>query len=390
MQVGQQSRKALALADDGIALYKAGRFGEAQRTFQTAVRFGREEMLPFHQMCELLNHLAVVHICLSKYLDAEGNLKEAFALLNRPGASEAPGYKLIRAVCLSTQTNLHYLHNRYVQMEEALNEAIELLESENHLIYAGEMIWQIAILRHDQAMFAEGSETVDRLEKLYERLKDGPANKHTRAYRDEACTGWPRFAFGWDEKCYFPNIENESAVKISMLRAAFSQAIGEAKEYCQKGLELCADSDVEPDFYLMRLLAIKSDLARDSDERTNANELATDAVEIAQRLYGNEHPALAGYLLKMVAARVFLEQRPQYESFVKQAMEILENSFGERHYSTARALIMSSDFMALQGMNEKTLQEREALIKRGLDTLGDIFDEAHPDLVKAEVSLAEV
>lgn len=390
MQAGQQSKKALALADDGIALYKSGRFADAQRTFQTAVRFGREESLPFQQMCELLNHLAVVHICLSKYLDAEGNLKEAFSLLNREGAADAPGYKLIRAVCLSTLTNLHYVHNRYVQMEDGLNEAIELLESENNLIYAGEMVWQIAVLRHEQAMLEEGSETVDRLEQMYKRLAERRPDKLTRAYRDEACCGWPRFAFGWDEKPYFQDIENESAVKISMLRAGFSQALSEAKEYCEQGLSICCRVEAEPEFYLARLLAIKSDLARDSDERTKADELATDAAELAQRLYGARHPALAGYLLKMVGAKVFVEQRSTYERYVKEAMEILHESFGERHYSTARALIMSSDFMALQGMNNKTLEEREALIKRGLDTLSDIFEETHPDVVKAEVSLAEI
>jgi tetratricopeptide (TPR) repeat protein len=390
MQAGQQSKKALALADDGIALYKSGRFSDAQRTFQTAVRFGREESLPFQQMCELLNHLAVVHICLSKYLDAESNLKEAFALLDRPGAAEAPGYKLIRSVCLSTLANLQYVHNRYGQMEEGLNEAIELLESENHLIYAGEMVWQIAVLRHEQAMLEEGTETVNRLEQMFKKLTDNPPDNNTRAYRDEACCGWPRFAFGWDEKPYFHNVENESAVKISMLRAGFSQALAEAKKHCQHGLSICSDVEREPLFYLARLLAIKSDLSRDSDERTKADNLACDAAEIAERLYGAKHPAVAGYLLKMVGAKVFTEQRSCYEQFVKQAMEILENSFGERHYSTARALIMSSDFMALKGMNAQTLEEREALIKRGLDTLSDIFEQTHPDVVKAEVSLAEI
>jgi tetratricopeptide (TPR) repeat protein len=390
MQAGQQSKKALALADDGIALYKSGRFSEAQRTFQTAVRFGREEALPFQQMCELLNHLAVVHTCLSKYLDAESNLKEAFALLDRASSLEAPGSKLIRAVCLSTFANLHYIHNKYVQMEEMLNEAIELLESENNLIYAGEMVWQIAVLRHEQAMLEEGTVTVNRLEQMYKRLAEKRPEKVTRAYRDEACCGWPRFAFGWDEKPYFQEIEHESAVKISMLRAGFSQALSEAKMYCEEGLSICCRVESVPEFYLARLLAIKSDLARDSDERTKADELAVDAAELAERLYGKRHPALAGYLLKMVGAKVFVERRNNYEKYVQDAMAILLESFGERHYSTARALIMSSDFMALQGMNEKTLQERESLIKRGLDTLSDIFAETHPDVVKAEVSLAEI
>lgn len=390
MQAGQQSKKALALADDGIALYKSGRFSEAQRTFQTAVRFGREEALPFQQMCELLNHLAVVHTCLSKYLDAESNLKEAFALLDRASSSEAPGCKLIRAVCLSTFANLHYIHNKYVQMEEMLNDAIELLESENNLIYAGEMVWQIAVLRHEQAMLEEGTVTVNRLEQMYKRLAEKRPEKVTRAYRDEACCGWPRFAFGWDEKPYFQEIEHESAVKISMLRAGFSQALSEAKKYCEEGLSICCRVESVPEFYLARLLAIKSDLARDSDERTKADELAVDAAELAERLYGKRHPALAGYLLKMVGAKVFVERRNNYEKYVQDAMAILLESFGERHYSTARALIMSSDFMALQGMNEKTLQERESLIKRGLDTLSDIFEGTHPDVVKAEVSLAEI
>lgn len=390
MTAGQQSTKAMALAEDGIALYKAGRFSEAQRTFQTSVRYGREEGLPRQQMCELLNNLAIVHVSLSKYLDAEGNLKEAFALLDQAEAKSEPGVKLTRALCLNTLINLWYVHNQYAKMEEALNEAIQLFEVEKKLIYAGEMVWQIAVLRHEKALLDEGSEAVDRLERMYQELAEAKPETITRAYRDEACCGWPRFGFGWDEKCYFDSVDKESAVKISMLRAGFSQALSEAKEHCQRGLDLCAELDQEPGFYLARLLAIKSDLARDSDERTKAYELASEALEVAEKLYGREHPAVAGYLLKTVAARVFLEQRSQYEPMVARAMEIMANGFGERHYSTARALIMSSDFMALQGMNQTILEEREGLIKRGLDTLFDLLDAAHPDLVKAEVSLAEV
>ena len=380
----------MALAEDGISLYKAGRFSEAQRTFQTAVRYGREEGLKRQQMCQLLNNLATVHVSLSKYLDAEGNLKEAFALLDQPDAKSEPGFKLTRALCLNTQINLWYVHNQYAKMEEGLEEAVQLLQDEKMLIYAGEMVWQIAVLRHEKALLDEGTEAVDRLELIYKEFAGQKPETSTRAYRDEACCGWPRFGFGWDEKCYFESIENESAVKISMLRAGFSQALSDAKKHCQKALDLCAELDSEPAFYLARLLAIKSDLARDSDERTKAYELANEALEVAENLYGREHPAVAGYLLKTVAARVFLEQRSQYEPMVARAMEIMANGFGERHYSTARALIMSSDFMALQGMNESILTEREGLIKRGLDTLYDLLDEAHPDLVKAEVSLAEV
>lgn len=396
MQAGQQSMKAMALADDGIALYKAGRFSDAQRTFQTAVRYGREESLARQEMCKLLNNLAIVHISLSKYLDAEGNLKEAFSLLDQPEAKSEPWFKLTRALCLNTMINLWYVHNQYGKMEEGLKEAIQLLQEEKKLIYAGEMLWQVAVLRHEKALLDEGSQAVDRLEQMYGEYaayaKNGANNgaEHTRAYRDEACCGWPRFGFGWDEKCYFEDIEKESAVKISMLRAGFSQALGEAKEHCQNGLNLCAELDEEPAFYLARLLAIKSDLARDSDERTKAYELASEALAVAEKLYGREHPAVAGYLLKTVAARVFLEERSQYEPMVKRAMEIMVNGFGERHYSTARALIMSSDFMALQGMNQNILVEREGLIKRGLDTLADLLHPTHPDLVKAEVSLAEV
>ncbi len=390
MQAGQQGTKAMALAAEGIALYKSGRFADAQRTFQTAVRYGREERLERQQLCELLNNLAIIHISLSKYLDAEGNLKEAFALLNAPEAKDEPGYKLTRALCLNTLINLWYVHNQYTQMEAGLNEAIQLLEEEQKLIYAGEMLWQIAVLNHERALLEEGSQAVDRLEQMYKKLAEKTPQTNTRAYRDEACCGWPRFGFGWDEKNYFDSIEKESKVKISMLRAGFSQALAEAKVHCQNGLDLCAELEEEPAFYLARLLAIKSDLSRDSDERTKAYELASQALEVAEKLYGREHPALAGYLLKTVAARVFLEERSQYEPMVSRAMEIMIKGFGERHYSTARALIMSSDFMSLQGMNQNILAEREGLIKRGLDTLCDLLEETHPDLVKAEVSLAEV
>lgn len=390
MQAGQQSTKAMALADDGIALYKAGRFSEAQRTFQTAVRYGREESLGRQQMCQLLNNLAVVHISLSKYLDAESNLKEAFALLDHADAKAESGTKLTRALLLNTFVNLWYVHNQYAKMEDGLNEALELLKEENKLLYAGEMLWQIAVLRHERALLEEGSEAVNRLESLYKEYAENRTQANTRAYRDEACCGWPRFGFGWDEKVYFDDVEKESAVKISMLRAGFSQALAEAKEHCQNGLDLCAELDSEPAFYLARLLAIKSDLSRDSDERTKAHELAREALEVAEKLYGREHPAVAGYLLKTVAARVFLEERSQYEPMVARALEIMINGFGERHYSTARALIMSSDFMALQGMGQNILLEREQLIKRGIDTLGDLLEPTHPDLVKAEVSLAEI
>lgn len=390
MQAGQQSSKAMALADDGIALYKAGRFSDAQRTFQTAVRYGREEALERQKMCELLNNLAIVHISLSKYLDAESNLKEAFALLDQPEAQSEPGIRLTRAVCLNTLVNLWYVHNLYSKMEEGLHEAVELLKQEGKLIYAGEMLWQIAVLRHERALLEEGSDAVNRLESLYAEYARSKAQESTRAYRDEACCGWPRFGFGWDEKVYFDDVEKESAVKISMLRAGFSQVLADAKNHCQSGLDLCAELDSEPAFYLARLLAIKSDLARDSDERTKAYELAREALEVAEKLYGREHPAVAGYLLKTVAARVFLEERSQYEPMVARALEIMINGFGERHYSTARALIMSSDFMALHGMSQSILLEREQLIKRGLDTLSDLLETSHPDLVKAEVSLAEV
>ncbi len=390
MTAGQQSTKAMALAAEGISLYKAGRFSDAQRTFQTAVRYGREEALHRQQMCELLNNLAIVHVSLSKYLDAQSNLKEAFALLDHPDAKAEPGNKLTRALCLNTLINLWYVHNQYAKMEEGLNEAVQLLEDEKRLIYAGEMVWQIAVLRHEKALLDEGTEAVDRLERMYKDFARAEPASTIRAYRDEACCGWPRFGSGWDEKCYFDSVEKESAVKIAMLRAGFSQVLSEAKEHCQKGLDLCAELEEEPAFYLARLLAIKSDLARDSDERTKAYELANEALEVAQKLYGREHPAVAGYMLKTCAARVFLEQRSQYEPMVARALEIMTNGFGERHYSTARALIMSSDFMALQGLNENILSEREVLIKRGLDTLADLLDEAHPDLVKAEVSMAEV
>lgn len=390
MQAGQQSSKAMALADDGIALYKAGRFSEAQRSFQMSVRYGREEALERLKMCELLNNLAIVHISLSKYLDAESNLKEAFSLLEQAEAQNEPGIKLVRALCLNSLINLWYVHNQYAKMESGLSEAIALLKEERKLVYAGEMLWQLAVLNHDRALLEQGGVAVDSLERLYEDYAQSGAQVSTRVYRDEACCSWPRFGPGWDEHPYFDEMHKEFAVKISILRAGFSQVLAQAKEYCQNGLDLCAELEKEPAYYLARLLSIKSDLARDSEERTKAYELAREALEVAEKLYGREHPAVAGYLLKTSAARVFLEDHSQFEPMVARALEIMMNAFGERHYSTARALIMASDFMALQGMNQATLLERERLIKCGLDTLSDLLEQNHPDLVKAEVSLAEV
>lgn len=390
MRAGQQSTNSRSLSSDGISLYKAGRYSEAQRSFQTAVRYGREESLSRREMSTLLNNLATVHIALSKYLDAESNLKEAFALLDHPDAKSEEGVNLVRAFCLNTVTNLWYVHNEYSKIAEGLYEAQALFERENALIYAAEMIWQKAVMLHEKANLDEGSRAVDSLESLFKQIEQAPQNGNIRPYRDEGCCGWPRFGEGWDEKGYFDEPGKDAAVRVNMLRAGFSQALGEAKDYCQKGLDICAELDVEPAFYLVRLLAIKSDLARDSDEKTKAYELANEALEVAEKLYGREHPAVSGYLLKTVAARVFLEQRSEYESTVARAIEIMTNCFGERHFNTARALIMSSDFMALQGMGNETLGEREELIKRALDTLADLLNDDHTEVVKAEVSLAEI
>jgi len=390
MQAGQQSTKAMALADDGIALYKAGRFAEAQRTFQTAVRYGREESLERQKMCQLLNHLAIVHICLSKFLDAESNLKEAFTLIDQAQADAEPGINFTRAICLNTSVNLWHFHNQFEKMETGLKQIIELLKAEKKLIYAGEMLWLLAVFSHERGLLEAAQANLRGLEELFAECAGNREQENTRCYRDEACAGWPRFGFGWDEKAYFEDVAKESSVKISMLRTGFSQSLAEAKKHCQDGLDVCAELDEEPAFYLARLLSMKSDLARDSDERTKAFELAREALEVAEKLYGREHPALAGYLLKSVAARVFLEDRSQFEPLVDRAIEIMINGFGERHYCTARALIMASDFMALRGMSESVLLEREQYIKRSLDTLSDLLDPNHPELVKAEVSLAEI
>lgn len=390
MLIDAGGKKFVDCSAEGVALYKAGNYVDALRSFQSSVRYAREESATTLELCELLNNLAVSQISQAKLLDAESTLKEAFTLLESPAYADLDEYRIMRALCLNTRCNLLSILCELDALEAQLKEGVEILVDEEKYIYASEMIWQLCFLYLEKGLMQDGEDAIARLKDVYAEVVDEDGEPFFRVYRDEANGSWPRMGFGWDEPGYFDSAEVEASVKVSLLQASFCQSLPNAKEHCQNALNLCAQLDCEPTFYLFRLLSIKSDLTRETQSRVQAAELANEAFVLAESFYGAHHPAIAGYLLKVVAARAFLESREDYEPMLFRAMDVLKDAFGERHFTTARANVMWSDFMALDGMRSEILQKREELISAALDILGDIFEEYHPDVVKAELSLADI
>lgn len=390
MLIDARGKKFVDCSAEGIALYKAGKYVEALRCFQSSVRYAREESATTLELCELLNNLATSQISLAKLLDAESTLKEVFSLLDAPANVDLDEFRIMRALCLNTRCNLFSILSELDVLEAHLKDGVDLLIEEEKYIYASELIWQLCFLYLEKGLMKDGEEAIARLEDVYAEVVDEDGEPFFRVYRDEANSSWPRMGPGWDEPGYFDSAEVEASVKVSLLKASFCQSLPVAKEHCQKALNLCAQLDCEPTFYLFRLLSVKSDLTRETQSRVQAAELANEALVLAEAFYGQNHPAIAGYLLKVVAARAFLESREDYEPMLFRAMDVLQGGFGDRHFTTARANVMWSDFMALDGMRPEILQRREKLILSALDVLCDIFDEHHPDVVKAELSLADI
>ncbi len=106
MLIDARGKKFVDCSAEGIALYKAGKYVEALRCFQSSVRYAREESATTLELCELLNNLATSQISLAKLLDAESTLKEVFSLLDAPANIDLDEFRIMRALCLNTRCNL--------------------------------------------------------------------------------------------------------------------------------------------------------------------------------------------------------------------------------------------------------------------------------------------
>jgi len=132
------------------------------------------------------------------------------------------------------------------------------------------------------------------------------------------------------------------------------------------------------------LASLVNDAEPKKDNAIRAESLARRALDICERIRGNDHPATADALLAL--GRVLLSQTryPEVEAILRRALDITERVLGSDHLETARIL----RYLALSIANQRQSEETAILTRRSLVIVEGMLGMEHKDAAISQVAIA--
>ncbi|HEY9788507.1 MAG TPA: hypothetical protein V6D17_24165 [Candidatus Obscuribacterales bacterium] len=372
-------------AQKGVEQYKRCHFSDAQSLFREAVRHARDENAPPDRLVDLLNNLAAAYLANAKYADAEGVLRETFSLSEK--IPDQRVRRLALAKCHTTRANLMRYYDELARAQADLQAAIDNLEDEADTVYSIELLFNQTAILLARVLIDECRALFDQLSQRIRHAVAKGLLSCKRTYRDPSHDGWPLFGQEWDETST-ADVEKEYEARLAYVGAALCDSMAEALELSQRAERLCLENGGKPEWLLSEALLQMSNF--NPEDRVKAAELASRALEIAEKIYAPPNPMLSIFLFQRAGSIMLIKDRQAGEPLFERALKIIESSFGERHPRSAAAKIRRAHLLSLDGSTPAILKQRELLIEEAIDILDDIFDGSHSDVIGAQLCLASL
>lgn len=384
-------------ADEGIALYKCCQLLAAEECLVESVRRARNENAEKSQLAQALNNLAIVYYSRSKYQDAANILSESLSL-TQSGDTDAE--RLQKALAMHIRTQMLVEQERFLEAKNEIILAIQQLGDD--LKFCSQEFWFSLVKTYvGLGQFAKADDAVDSFLQAVPFSLSGPY----KIYIDESCGG-SYFGPGWNSKKEIESPESQStagsadanfeiARKEAEVRAILTrvslrtQILSQSRGAIQNVLELC--EPLGDHSLTAQTLVIASRIAFGNSEWAEAAKYCRRSMEIVEKIYGPNHPALLAYLINTASLTLMADGLPDCLSLMDRTFGIVAEFFGPRHPKYARCQLMCSGLMPfIDSDNTDITTTQEKLVSEALDTFLDYFDDSHSTVLSARLQLVEV
>jgi tetratricopeptide (TPR) repeat protein len=394
-------------ADEGIALYKRCQLLAAEECLVESVRRARNENVEKPQLSQALNSLAVVYFARSKYHDATNVLRES--LLNTE-SEETESARVQKALATHIYIQMLVEQERFF---DARNEIILALQQlgDDLKFCSAELWFSLVKVYVGLGDFNKADDAIDSFLETTPLSLIGPH----RIFIDESCGG-SYFGPGWgpdisteeeeeEEEEENPNaisttcsasssssnrVRIEAEVRAKLVRASLqNQLPSQAKEVIEEVLDLC--KPLGDHALTAQAMIIASRLAFGDSEWAEAAKYCQSSLEIVEKLYGENHPALLAYLINTASVALMTDGLPNCKVLMDRTFQIVLEYFGPRHPKYARCqLLWSALIPFVEADNGDMVAAQEQLILEALDTFLDYFDDTHNAVLSARLQFAEL
>ncbi len=368
--------------DEGIALYKSCRFTEAEQLFVESVRRARDETAPNNRLANALNNLAIVYLARAKFQDAFSLLRESLLVTKSEEDSALSSLQRVFALYLRATLNLE--QDRAGDARDDLIHALQTLGSE-HRFFASPLWERLAVAYMLTGQLVKASDVVDRLLATEPEL----SNEQDRLYFDDVL-GIAVPSAEWLSTVRNGNRSAEATIQALLLRAELhrltpTRAKADLEEALLLGIEL-GDHRL-----IARSLLVSNQIALARKDMVRAAEFCQHALEMARRLYGQDHPVLISYLREAASLSLFAPSSTDSSRLFDQIEQIARKNFGTVHPAYAHYQLLYATFLPyLDPARSNLNSDRKDMARSALQTFLAFFDDGHIDVVGCKATLAQM
>ena len=405
--------EATRLNDQGIELYQAGRYGEAESLFQELLRILRERLGDRHpDVATSLNNLAALYQEQGRYGEAEPLYQESLDIYRERLGDRHPDV----ATSLDNLASLYQEQGRYGEAEPLYQESLAIRREQlgdRHLSVATSLN-NLASLYQEQGRYGEAEPLYQeslaiRREQLGDRHPDVATSLNNLAGLYQAQGNYaaaePLFQRSLQiRETALGDRHPSVASSLNNLAVLYRQQgnYSAAEPLYQQSLQIreMELGESHPDVALS--LSNMAQLYRAQGNYTAAEPLYQRAIQIREVIFGETHPSVANSLIGLAGLYLDLGNYTAAELLYERALQIYEPTFGETHPNVAIGLDGLSDTYRLQGnyvlaeqlarqalqIREATLGETHLSVATSLNNLAVLYQD-QGDYISAETAFQQ-
>ncbi len=390
--------EAKQLTEEAAALYRAGKYSQAEPLYRRALPIFEKVLGPEHpQVATILDNLARV-------LQATGDRAAAKPLYERAlkirEEALGPNHSDVAASLHSLATLLH-TNKDYAAARPLYERALSIREKNlgaNHPDVA-QMLHNLALLLQATGDYAAAGPLFERSLKIREKAL-GPSHIDVarslrglaELYRAQGqyARAEPlyRRALGIEEKALGPNHPDvlNSLIRLAEILSYGLRDYSAAKPLYERALRV-GEKNLGPSHPdVARSFNGLAETYRAQGEYAQAEPLYRRALEIREKVLGPEHPEVAESLQGLAAIHHAQGKYAQAEPLLRRALAIQEKTFGPEHPQAAFSLQGLAAIYQAQGR----YAQAEPLLKRALAFREKNLGRDHPQVARSLNALAAV
>ncbi|MCS6984787.1 MAG: tetratricopeptide repeat protein, partial [Leptospiraceae bacterium] len=343
------------LNKQGMELYETGKYAEATKVFEQALKQAEKEFGKNHaNYATSCNNLASLYDDQGRYAEAEPLYKEALAIRARVLGKDHPNY----ATSCDNLAVLYYNQGRYSEAEPLFKEALAIrakVLGKDHPDYATSCN-NLAFLYERQGRFAEAE----------------PLYKEALAIREKV--------LGKDHPDFALSCNNLASLYDDQGRYS------EAELLYKEALSIRAKVLGKDHPHYANSCNNLAELYRNQGRYAEAEPLYKEAKEIWGRVLGKDHPHYANSCNNLAGLYTGQGRFAEAEPLYKEAKKIFGKVFGKDHPDYAT----SCDNLASLYDDQGRYSEAEPLYKEALAIREKVLGKDHPDFALSCNNLASL